>query len=242
MLYLNLETMYSQAALGLEIPDDELNAGVTSQWKDPDKIRGQQASNRKKWGETVKKIASLDWRLGQIVAIGCIAVPTIYTDKAETKVWLDMPEAELLKAFWQYVGQFRKPLSWTEIGLGNIYQDEEAMACVAGFNIRNFDLPWLYGRSAVLGVKPSRVWQESRYSHHRIVDWADILSNYDPSRGRGWTLERYATWFQLPVERFGKGEQVPGWVEAGDWPSVERHLRSGLEAVRLLGEKFKHLI
>lgn len=212
-LVIDIETSYQPESLSLPITEDDLNAGIGSNWKDPEKIKAKQDENRAAWTETIRKQACLDWRLGRIVAIG-----------VEGEARMGDDEAPLLHWMWGKIDTYNRS------------------APVIGFNIRNFDLPWLFGRSATLGIRPSRKWSESRYSSKVIVDWCDILSNYGSMRFAGWTLGRYNEHFKLGADMYGEGAEVAGWVEQGEWHHVERHLLGDLDATARLHHRFAGLL
>lgn len=198
IIVVDLET----AAIGEPPPaPEEYLARVGSATK-PETIERKRAENLASWPDAWRKQSALDWRLGQIICLG-VAVNGVVTVSSQ------MTEAKLLAAWW-----------------GNL--DDYSDFQVAGFGIRSFDLPWLYGRSAVHGIQPSRILSENRYHHHKVVDWQDVLSSYGGMSLTGWTLGAYADLFQLEHRPNGTGVDVGAWAQARDWANIVTHCEADL--------------
>jgi 3'-5' exonuclease len=152
-------------------------------------------------GEQPYLQTALDWTLGRIVCIGlCVESEN---QKPQEQAFLaritpqDSPteslakEAEALKAFWQFV-------------LPDDY--------FIGHNILGFDLPFLWNRSIVCGVCPSRslnLQPESiEFTFDTMQVWAQWSSN--PSNRRWVKLDTLAQVMGLRAKT-ASGSQVYGW-------------------------------
>jgi len=105
---------------------------------------------------------------------------------------------------------------------------------LGGFNVLSFDLPVLYRRSLYLGIKPPEL-QREKYKHRDVIDLADILSESGRLRLR--SLDFYCRRFGIDIPAVGKGEDVPGWVEAGAWDKVEQHVRADVARTAALAKR-----
>ena len=200
-----------------DAPEAILMKGVRADFK-PDTVERKREENKKAWAEK----AALDWRTGQVIAVGALAQnddPWIITQQSLEGY---SGEAALLSEVWDWMFIRRRELE-----------------VVAGFNIRSFDIPYLIGRSAVCGVKPSRTFKLAKFrTDLGVVDWCDILSNWDPSHLIGWTLDYYANVFGLENQPLGDSSKVPKrWVD-GDYDYVIEHLREDLLTTRELHDRF----
>lgn len=111
-------------------------------------------------------------------------------------------EAELLAAFWEVVRHYESVIT---------------------FNGRNFDIPFLYLRSAVLNVPITRKdWLGYRFAQEPHCDLADQLSFYGSGRDgatRRFNLDFYCKAFQVPSP---KSAGVTG-TDVGRMVSEGRH-------------------
>lgn len=197
-------------------PEAVLTKGIRADFK-PETVERKREENKKAWAEK----AALDWRLGQVIAVG-----TIYRDHEPIVTHSgrdaeDLTETEMLSGVWTYLAGHHNTRP------------------VVGFNIRPFDLPYLIGRSAVCGVKPSRKFNLAKFrTDLGVVDWCDLLSNWDPSHLTGWTLDYYAKVFNLENQPWGDGAEISEKWKAGDYDYVLKHLSSDLLTTRELHDRF----
>lgn len=229
----DIETIPSAKALAMEPPEEWLVKGVRENYK-PETVEAHRAKQRAGWAAEIAEQAALDWRLGSIVAIGHwipdaepwigLVSPSrprphlgLITGGVVVDICSYPTEQNLLQAAWTVLRQTRK---------------------LVGFGIQRFDIPWLLGRSGALGVPATRPIDNRRYNGGDVFDWADLLASYDWSAAKGWTLARYAEWFELEDRPWGSGADIRGWVEAGDLESVARHLVSDLRTTAALHARF----
>lgn len=238
----DLETAPTTEALQLRPDEDYLNRGIREDFK-PETVAKYQQRNASEWPREIEKRASLDWRLGQIVAGGTaqlspehegvlvrlaisVGDPEYYIGPAALQTRLaEALEREGVRGVHISPAVCRGEEVLLE-ALWNLLRLDSNMplSLCGGFNIRNFDLPWLLGRSAARGVPPTRRFNPSRYSNSDVVDWAELLAWQGAFPTKGWALEQYAEWFKLPHRPWGSGAEVPRlWFE-GDLTSVATHL------------------
>lgn len=104
-------------------------------------------------------------------------------------------EREMLTQFWQLLDSFGR--------------------CVT-YNGRAFDLPYLYIRSALLGLRPSRQLLANRYSINAHCDLAEVLTFFGAAQER-MSLDFWCRRFGLvsPKEQGIDGSQVGAFYKAG---------------------------
>lgn len=181
-------------------PEEFLQSGIRDNWR-PETVDEYRAKNSARWPTEYAKKASLDWRLGRVVAIGFCDGNETYTDAHPTD------EHRLVTNAWKALADFSGPL--------------------VGFNIKGFDIPWLVGRSLVLGITPSRYLSNiPPWKTESVLDLMDLLNGKDRVSGRG--LEDYAKLLQLPHQPIGSGADVAGWLEKGQMDKVTEHLEADL--------------
>jgi DNA polymerase elongation subunit (family B) len=118
--------------------------------------------------EEAEKNLSLFPFTAKLIAIGYYDVQksnayVMYESEVEEEKWESesgiiykgMPEKEMLLHFWQYVAKFDQVIT---------------------FNGRNFDIPFLMLRSAILEIKPTRNLMGNRYNTENHLDLLDALS------------------------------------------------------------------
>lgn len=113
--------------------------------------RKQETGEADHWN-TVLDRAALSAITGQTLAIGVLGKQVAILSQD------DRSEAEMLTAFWRTFSDFRK-------------SGERKMV---GFNVRGFDVPFLYQRSIILEVDvPDGVFEKDRYLGPGFIDLRD---------------------------------------------------------------------
>ncbi|MFA3782661.1 ribonuclease H-like domain-containing protein [Melioribacteraceae bacterium 4301-Me] len=120
--------------------------------------------------EEIKRYLSLYPLTAKVIAIGMLNTETencyvIYENDKEEEwtagekqvKYKSMSEKEMLKNFWHYV---------------------EKAEQIITFNGRNFDVPFLMIRSALLGIKPTRNFVKNRYSTSEHIDLLEQFTFY----------------------------------------------------------------
>jgi len=214
---LDIETAPDSNAPIPECPEDYIQQGIRENFK-PETRAAYEEKNRAAWPAEYRRRASLDWRIGTITCASVtsrsgdgVDVCVVVCGDAHGDDWIPpdtevqivtvRDESKLLDAVWDILA---------------------ATDSVVGFAIRDFDWPWLLGRSAVWGVTPSLVLRGGRYGRTDLIDWADILTWYGAFARKGWTLGDYARQFALPYQPWGDGV---GAVEAWEEGRVEDLMR-----------------
>ena len=202
VIFLDIET----APAGECPPAPEEHLARVGNATKPETVERKRAENLANWPDAWAKQASLDWRLGRIVCLGMAQDdgPVTVTRGNERDILIDL---------WRVF-----------VGFAHIQ--------VVGFGLKSFDWPWILGRSAVVGVKPTRILNTGRYNTSDLVDWQDILCGYGELSMTGWSLDAYAELFQTNFRPWGRGSDIAGWVASGDTDSIRRHCESDIHTTR----------
>lgn len=134
------------------LPESELQGmmpefSAPSNWKDPDKIKAHIEEQKKKWVEE----AALSALTGRVLAIG-VLIGDEFICIADPA-----PEAQILHEFWDMM----------QLGGG-------LLSHMVGFNIFQFDLPFLIRRSWKMGVTVPLGIRRGRYWGDQITDLRDV--------------------------------------------------------------------
>ena len=128
-------------------------------------------------------------------------------------------EAELLAAFWEVARRYDS---------------------VVTFNGRNFDIPFLYLRSALLNIPISRKdWLGYRFAHEPHCDLADQFSFYGSGRegaNRRFNLDFYCKAFGVSSPKCGgvTGMDVGRLVQEGRYREIAEYCLRDVHATVLL--------
>jgi predicted PolB exonuclease-like 3'-5' exonuclease len=166
--------------------------------KDPEKIR---ADIEQRTADRADRLA-LDWNVGRIVALGW------WTDRHGCVASVcqdDHAEQAALVDFWR-VAKHR---------------------LVLGFNVKNFDGPYLVQRSRYLGVVPLQL-DLGRYSRKGVIDLMNELTFNDAPAANCMrrSLHAFCRRFGIPVDDPVTGSDVPALVARGEWEAVRAHVMS----------------
>lgn len=177
-----------------------------------------------KTAETFEKFlesTSFDGAFGRICCIGYAIndKPTEFIDGVEN-------EAEMVKKFWEIAGK---------------------MDLIIGHNIRDFDLPFIMQRSAILNVKPSwnkfeepgkKPWDMvkflsfARYKNAPIFDTMHEWTNWSTTRG-GKSLEHIALAMGIPTPKEGiDGSEVASFFKQGRIKEICDYCMRDVETTR----------
>lgn len=192
-------------------PEEWAAKGIQDAWK-PETIERRRTENQLTWEAEWRKRAALDWRQGRITCIGI-------TDGVTPYVICDLDEKGMLEALWG--------ISATSTPL------------MVGYNIKRFDWPWLLGRSAVHGIRPSVRVGLQPWDTKSCIDLADWLS---PPRSiqeqYRMRLRDYAVLFGLPAPE-GDGHDMPAAWAAGDYQTIKDHCAADLVTTWALWERLE---
>jgi uncharacterized protein YprB with RNaseH-like and TPR domain len=155
--------------------------------------------------DKIKKLNPID---SKIVAIGV-------RSKNENKLFLG-DEKEILTKFWEEWGRLRQ---------------ENADTFLVGFNVANFDIPFIVSKSFVHDI------EIVPFSLKSILDIKDKINAYRWGKTRG-KLEEYGK--LLGVETLDMdGSQVPELCKNNDWETIKKYLSKDLEITEKLFERAK---
>ena len=210
LLPFDIETIPSARALAIPYnPDDN---PPPANYKTPDAIAGHHERAKAAHAVGIAKTASLNPRLGRIVAIGVgddVRVNLAGDDESALIGWaLDTIAAN-----------------------GN--------ARVVTFNGKAFDFRWLFIRAAMLGVevnlpcKPDEYLR--RYTCDPHVDLMEVLSGSRPEKGD--SLEGWALAFGIDTSKIGSGADIWPAVQRGDDAFVRDHCAADLSITSQLAAK-----
>lgn len=144
--------------------------------------------------------SSFDGTFSRIVCIGLLEFSDSLEPRGATS-WYGGNERELLRGFWNHIGQTRPSLFITHNGL-------------------NFDLPFIRKRSVIHQVKPAMEISLAKFRAEPVYDTMAMWSNWD---NRGWIkLDVLAR--ALNVEtKSGSGDQVKEMWAKGRGEDIARY-------------------
>lgn len=215
-IYFDIETIPCQLPGVL----DEFKAAVTapSTYKKPESIAEWLRENRDSEGEAAWLKTSFDGGMGHVVCIG-LAVqdgPAVsYQLPADGYCTnLRNEETRVLQDFFSHL---------TDAG----------RSVLVGHNIIGFDLPFLWKRCMVLGVKPP-LWfprNPSKYSSEMV---RDTMNLWDMEQRAGGSMDRICRLLGIPGKGDVSGADVWPMVKAGDVEAVAAYCRGDVERTRAM--------
>lgn len=213
-IFFDIETIPSQ----LPGVRDEFIAAVQapSKFSKPESIAKWLRENREAEGEAAWLKTSFDGGLGHVVCIG-LAVdnePARSYQVPADAYGNRNHEAELLINFFSDL---------TDTG----------RSVLVGHNIIGFDLPFLWKRCMVLGIKPPQWFPRnpSKYSSEMV---RDTMLLWDQEQRAGVSMDRLCKLLGIPGKGDISGADVWPMVEAGDIEGVAEYCRADVERTRLM--------
>jgi len=156
--------------------------------------------------DEAKRYLSLYPFTAKVVAIGMLNINTegasvLFEGKNEKWVveekkisYESMTEQEMIKTFWNYAGKVDQVIT---------------------FNGRNFDIPFLMLRSAILKIKPSINLIQNRYNLTRHIDLLDQFTLYGLVRKFNLDFYCHAFGIESPKSKGVSGMEVKELYKAG---------------------------
>ena len=217
-LYFDIETIPSQQP-GII---DEFRAAVTApaQYKKADSIADWLAQNRDAEAEEAWLKTSFDGGLGHVVCIGyaiddqpaeCLSVDGELIGDANA-------EADLLREFFDVL----------------TYEAGTKLRFV-GHNLIGFDLPFLWKRAMVLGVKPPWTFPRNPKPWSELVD--DTMLMWDSTQRAGGSMDRLCRLFGIPGKAGMDGSKVWPAVRDGRIADVVAYCKGDVERTRQLHKR-----
>jgi len=144
-----------------------------------------------------------------------VALSVLYDERMVSLVVDDNPvrERAILKWLWDFVGS---------------HKDYN----MVGYNIKNFDIPFIRVRSARHGIQCNLPGRNS----NRIIDIYDLMGGKWQTDVSSGTLSELAWYLYGVPKESGDGNQVATWAEAGEWDKIQAHCE---EDVRLCDRIYK---
>jgi 3'-5' exonuclease len=188
-------------------------------------------------GETADERLNLTPLYGKVVAIGTWLIADnrgcCLWEKPEEEGWVEKPEiadtcflggeAALLDAFWKVVAKYPgRIVTW---------------------NGRAFDIPFLYLRSAVHGIRPSRNIMGTRYSLNVHCDLFEVVTFFGATRVGGYSLESYCHAFDLTNPKSElQGSDIAGIYEEGKIEEIASYCMGDVLATKELYKRLQDVI
>ncbi|MBS3944091.1 MAG: ribonuclease H-like domain-containing protein [Melioribacter sp.] len=157
--------------------------------------------------EEMKRYLSLYPLTARVIAIGLMNTETekimvYYENESDQDIVIEekgikykpMNEKNMLQNFWQYVSKSEKVIT---------------------FNGRNFDIPFLMIRSAMLQTKPSKNLMKYRYDSKEHIDLLDQLTFYGSTRKFNLDFYCHSFGIKSPKSKGITGMEVKELYKAG---------------------------
>ena len=213
-IFFDIETIPSQLP-GMR---DEYIAAVSApaKYSKPESIAEWLAANREAEGEAAWLKTSFDGGVGHVVCIGMAVgdepatsyqVPADYCGSRDG-------ERTILQAFFGHLDH---------IGRG----------VLVGHNVIGFDLPFIWKRCMVLGVRPPGWFPRnpSKYSSETV---RDTMMLWDQDQRAGGSMDRICKLLGIPGKGDISGADVWPMVKAGDIEGVAEYCRADVERTRAM--------
>ena len=167
--------------------------------------RGQRFGGAIKNYDEFLRSTSFDGAFGRILCIGYAI------DGEPAQVLKNDNEKTILKEFWGLV---------------------EKADLFIGHNVFDFDFPFIYQRSIVHQVKPSRLIPMRRYTNDVVFDTYHEWTMWSRAHSKG-SLDRLAKAFGLPSSKDGiDGSQVYDFYRAGKSEEIFKYCMRDVELTR----------
>lgn len=167
----------------------------------------KEQSKKEEAEEEAKRYLSLYPYTAKVVAIAMMNTDTekemvLYEGQSDDDLLIEeknikykpMKEDQMLKNFWQYASKAEKIIT---------------------FNGRNFDIPFLMIRSAILKVKPSKNFIKNRYDSTSHVDLLEQFTFYGLTRKFNLDFYCHAFGIESPKSKGITGMEVKELYKAG---------------------------
>ena len=180
---------------------------IDKRLKDPKKIEAAEEELE----ERTVKFRSCDPAFGRIACIGVIKchedLVTGEIGITDRNAIIHKDEKVILESFWNLIRgtQFR----------------------TLTYNGLNFDLPYIFLRSMINGVKTPERAELRKYSYFPHFDLMEALRNWDRQTFR--TMDFWLEVFGLPTKS-GSGSEVFGWWKEGNFGQIAQYCLDDCEA------------
>ncbi|MDW7727679.1 MAG: ribonuclease H-like domain-containing protein [Candidatus Methanoperedens sp.] len=165
--------------------------------------------------KNIETYCSLTPEFGQII---CIGLKTGSNDSKDPVI-LSGSEKDILETFWALMF-------------------DHAGARIVGFNSKNFDIPYILKRSAILGIPPSAKLSTRKYDTQSHYDLLEVLSNFGSSEYL--SLSAYCKIFSIPHNDKISGADTHELWKSGNLAAIEKHCRDDIISTWQLYNRIKH--
>ena len=215
-VFFDIETIPSQLPGIL----DEFKAAVQApgQYKKPESIAEWLKENRDSEAEAAWLKTSFDGGVGHVCVIG-LAVddgPARSYQVSASGYGSREEETIVLQDFFSDL---------TDIGRG----------VIVGHNIIGFDLPFIWKRCMVLGIRPPTVFPRSPKPWSELVQ--DTMLLWDPAQRAGGSMDRLCRLLGIPGKGDVSGADVWPLVLAGKLDEVAAYCRADVQRTRALFQR-----
>lgn len=190
--------------------------------------------------EDVKRGLGFSPLTGEIACLGALdydtGKATVYFQAPTEKLkeftednvtYKPMSEAQMLDAFWKLALQYQQFVT---------------------FNGRQFDMPFIFLRSAIHGIRPTKDVMRNRYISYQDaqavhIDLYDQLTFYGAMIRKG-TLHRFVRAFGIESPKDGdiSGDEVTASFRAGRYLDIAKYNARDLYATRALFDKWDNYL
>lgn len=178
---------------------------VPSNYKDPEKIRAYQEYRiEEAWRK--QALSSMEGR------ICCLSFAVDNSDVKCFGIW-DHSEQEILRELAKHV---------------------DTQTRFAGFNIRSFDLNWIWHRAVRYGIEPLVMYMPRQRYSHDVLDVRDYWTagdNYAPGK-----MQDIALYLDIPFN-ITAGAEVFDLYQVGKYSEIEAHCNDDVRVCREIARK-----
>lgn len=211
-VYFDIETIPCQLPGVL----DEFKAAVTApaQYKKPESIAEWLRENRDSEGEAAWLKTSFDGGMGHVVCISLAVDDGPARSYQMSSYGKRDEEIAVLQDFFSDLTDITRSV-------------------LVGHNIIGFDLPFLWKRCMVLGVKPPH-WFPRNPSKYNSEMVRDTMNLWDMEQRAGGSMDRICRLLGIPGKGDVSGADVWPMVKAGDIQGVAAYCRGDVERTRAM--------
>lgn len=222
-IYVDIETVPAQDPAVRA----ELAAAVTApaQYKKPESIAEWLAANREAEAEAAWLKTSFDGGVGQVCVIGW-AVEDEEPHTLHVSNLSGENEAELIEDWFRELHEVHRGTSGTR-------------PCFIGHNIIGFDLPFLWKRAMVLGIKPPLWFPRNPKPWSESV--CDTMLLWDANQRAGGSLDRICRLLRIPGKGDMDGSKVWPMVRDGQIRAVAEYCKGDVERTRAIYRRMNFL-
>lgn len=190
-----------------------------------DSMKEQDPVLREQKAEDAKRFLSLYPLSSKVVVIGIRDIDSgksyLYyespakqeSEEEQGEKYKGLPENEMLENFWNLITHFTKVIT---------------------FNGRNFDIPFLMVRSAMLGVKPTRNFIGNRYDASIHIDLLEQFTFYGITKKFNMDFYCHAFGIETPKSKEISGNNVKEFYDRGDVMEIAKYNARDLIATEKL--------